>query len=108
MLKIQASKCGQCGKVVVPPRLLCPYCGPGVKAMELVELSNKGVIQSFTVYHFPPEGFQSPVLLALVKLDNDASVLCTGPVSYADNIRINQDVFLEIDESGKFILSLNQ
>jgi uncharacterized OB-fold protein len=107
-LKIKASKCSQCGKAIVPPRSICPYCGPGANSMEHVELSNKGVVLSYTMHHMPPEGFEAPLLLALVKLDSDAVVLCKGNISDANRIKIDQNIILENDESGRFRLSINE
>jgi uncharacterized OB-fold protein len=106
ILRIRASKCSQCGKAVVPPRYICPYCGPSVTSIEMIDLSNQGIILSYTVHHMPPDGFESPLLLALVKLENDAVVLCTGDISDANKIQINQSVHLDKDESGKFKLIL--
>ena len=76
--------------------------------MEMLDLSNHGVVLSYTIHHMPPEGFEVPLLLALVKLDENAVVLCTGNIADADRIRIDQDVFVEKDESGRFRLSLKE
>jgi uncharacterized OB-fold protein len=107
-LKVKASKCGQCGKTIVPSRTICPYCGPSANCMEPVELQNKGTVLSYTIHQMPPEEFEAPLLLALVKLNDDAVVLCTGNISDVSRIKIDQDVFLGEDESGRFILSLNE
>lgn len=103
---ITASKCSQCGKAVVPPRSICPYCGPSAKPIELINLPNQGVVLSYTIHHMPPDGFEAPLLLALVKLEDDAVVLCTGNITDAHRIKINQTAFLESDELGKFKLFL--
>jgi uncharacterized OB-fold protein len=76
--------------------------------MEPLDLPNQGVILSYTIHHMPPEGFEAPLLLALVKLDYDAVVLCTGNFSDANRIKIDQDVFLHKDKLGKLKLSLNK
>lgn len=103
-MKIKASKCNKCGKSVVPPRPICPYCGPSGKSIELIDISNQGVVLSYTIHHIPPDGFEAPLLLALVKLKNDSVVLCTGNISDANKIQIDQSVYLDKDESGKFKL----
>jgi uncharacterized OB-fold protein len=92
----------------VPLRTICPYCGPGAKSIELINISNQGVILSYTIHHMPPDGFETPLLLALVKLENDAVVLCTGNISDANKIQIDQSVYLDKDESGKFKLIISE
>lgn len=107
-LKIKASKCSHCGRSVVPPRNICPYCGPSAKSIELIDIPNQGVILSYTIHHMPPDEFKAPLLLALVKLHNDAVVLCTGNISDASKIKIDQSVYLDEDESGKLNLILSE
>lgn len=76
--------------------------------METVDLQNRGVVLSYTFHHMPSEEFEAPLFLALVKLDDDAVVLCTGNISENSEIKINQDVFLGKDEAGRLILSLSE
>ena len=106
-MKIDASKCSKCKRAVVPPRQNCPYCGPSADSVDLIDLPNKGVVLSYTVHHVPPDGFDTPLLLALVKLDYDAVVLCSGDIADASRISIDQDVSLLRDESGKYQFTLN-
>jgi uncharacterized OB-fold protein len=76
--------------------------------MDLLDLSNQGIILSYTLHHIPPDGFEAPLLLALVKLENNAVVLCNGDISDASRIKIDQTVSLGIDELGRLKLSLNE
>jgi uncharacterized OB-fold protein len=75
---IKASKCPECQKVVVSPRETCPYCGKRAGTSQIIELGNKGHILSFTVAHMPPEGFEKPLVMALVELEQGAVILCLG------------------------------
>ena len=59
--------------------------------MEMLDLSNHGVVLSYTIHHMPPEGFEVPLLLALVKLDENAVVLCTGNIADADRIPFKKE-----------------
>ena len=43
--------------------------------MEIVELSGKGEIQTFTVIFVPPEGFEAPCIVAMAKLDEGPLVM---------------------------------
>lgn len=76
--------------------------------MDRIKLQNQGIVLSHTIHHMPPEGFESPLLLALVKLEYEAIVLCTGNTADANKIMIDQEVYLRIDESGKLHVTLNE
>ena len=61
-------KCRDCGFTTAPPRLACRKCGG--QDTEVVELSRKGQIVTFTVVHLPPENRrgQQPYLVVMVEL----------------------------------------
>jgi uncharacterized protein len=62
-------KCLDCAAFNVPPRMVCRQCGS--PNMEIVELSGKGKIVTFTCIHVPPEirQGQPPYLVIMVELD---------------------------------------
>ena len=67
--KLLGLKCRECGAVNTPPRMTCRQCiSPD---MEVVELSGKGNIQTFTMVSVAPEGRQGevPYIIVLVELD---------------------------------------
>ncbi len=71
--KLLGVRCPKCRKVYVPPRQVC---GPCFQRMEeLVELSDKGTLDAFTIIRFsfidPETGIQRPVPYGygMVKLD---------------------------------------
>ncbi len=70
---LEASRCGTCGKHVIPRRPLCPRCGG---ATQNVTVGAKGSVLSWTTVHVTPEGVSSPRTVALVGLECGASVLC--------------------------------
>jgi hypothetical protein len=47
-------------------------------ALEPVELPGYGDVISFTTLHSPPEGFRSPLHIALVELPGGARIFCHG------------------------------
>jgi acyl-CoA-associated DUF35 OB-fold domain-containing protein len=61
--------------VVAPPAMYCPY---HPVAMTPAELSGVGEIVSFTTLHTPPEGFRSPLHIAIVELDGGGRFVCHG------------------------------
>ena len=60
-------KCRHCGAYTVPPQKVCSGCRS--EDMEIVELSRRGELKSFTVIHIPAEGFEPPYIVALVELE---------------------------------------
>jgi uncharacterized protein len=67
--KLLGLKCRDCGFVTAPPRFACRKCG-GQNA-DIVELSGKGTIVTFTVVHIPPANRQGqpPYPVIMVELD---------------------------------------
>ncbi|MDF1537773.1 MAG: OB-fold domain-containing protein [Candidatus Thorarchaeota archaeon] len=105
-VNIEASVCNECNRTVIPPRDICPYCGPGLSPMTLKLLSNEGTILSYTSLHSPPEGFEPPVLLALVELAEGGSVLCLGRNEEMDEVAIGKTIVLSKDSEERFIFNL--
>ncbi|MBI4675996.1 MAG: Zn-ribbon domain-containing OB-fold protein [Elusimicrobia bacterium] len=68
--RLEAGLCRKCGKVFMPPRGVCDSCRS--TDFEMVRLSDKGRIHTFTVIRIPPSGFgeQVPYVLAVVELDD--------------------------------------
>ena len=72
---IAASRCPRCALIVTPPAAFCPR---HPVAMRPETLPGVGDIVSFTTLHSPPEGFRSPLHIALVELENGARLVCHG------------------------------
>ena len=65
--KLLGLKCNKCGAYTVPPKKVCMECTS--EDLEVVELSGKGQIQTFTVIRVPPEGFEAPYIVGMAELD---------------------------------------
>ena len=66
--RLVAERCADCGRFRHPPRPMCPECNS--LAVEVVELSGRGTIYSFSIIHHPPSPlFEYPVLAVLVDLE---------------------------------------
>ena len=67
--KLLGLKCKQCGTINVPPKMVCGKCTS--PDMEVVELSGKGNIQTFTTVYVAPEGreAEAPYIIVMVELD---------------------------------------
>lgn len=62
-------KCKECGTISTPPKMTCRQCTS--TDMEVVELSGKGKIQTFTISNVAPEERESevPYTIVVVELD---------------------------------------
>ena len=67
--KIMGTKCRQCGRVLVPPRIFCEECF--VEDMEWVEVEPKGTLMTFGDSYFSTDGkrLKEPWMLGIVRLN---------------------------------------
>jgi len=100
-IRIKASKCPNCDKVIVPPRDLCPYCRHKPSGTNIIELRNEGTVLSFTEVHKPPEGFEPPLNMALVELEFGAVVLCLAEADFDSTVEIGTKVILSSDDEDR-------
>ena len=72
--KLMASKCRECGRLILPPRPVCPHCHS--TAMEWVQLSGRGKIKTYTVIHVAPPEFmdKTPYIVAIVELEEGVTL----------------------------------
>jgi hypothetical protein len=90
METIAASKCPRCEAVVAPP---AQYCPRHPVAMRPVELPGIGEVVTFTTLHAAPEGFKSPLHIALVELEEGARFVCHG--SETRGLKVGATVAIE-------------
>ncbi|MBI4561792.1 MAG: OB-fold domain-containing protein [Candidatus Rokubacteria bacterium] len=87
---IPGSRCPKCLRVVAPPARFCPDHPVG---MEPVDLQGYGEVISFTTLYSPPEGFSSPLHIALVELPGGARFFCHG--AETRRLRVGRRVSVE-------------
>jgi hypothetical protein len=88
--RLAASRCPVCGLVSAPPSRWCPR-----HPVEMVRtaVTGAGEVISFTTLHSPPEGFRSPLHIALVELAGGARFDCHG--AETRGLRIGSRVAIE-------------
>ncbi len=94
--RLEAGRCIGCGKILFPPRRVCPECG--AQEFQLVTLPRTGKVVTFTVVRVPPAGFvdQTPLPIAIVELDNGVRVMAqVGDVADVAELEIGMPVRLE-------------
>jgi hypothetical protein len=90
METIGGSRCPRCDLVVAPPAAFCPH---HPVEMTPITLAGTGEIVSFTTLHAAPEGFRSPLHIAIVELEEGARFVCHG--AGTEGVRIGSRVAIE-------------
>jgi uncharacterized OB-fold protein len=93
--RYEAAKCGQCGKVFFPPRLVCNGCRG--REFTKVTLSPHGTVETFTVIHVAPTGFadQAPYAVGIIKLDDGVRLTAQIVDAELDKLAVGDKVKLE-------------
>jgi uncharacterized OB-fold protein len=94
--RLEAEQCTGCGKVLYPPRVVCPECRG--RTFEGVVLPRDGKVVTLTTVRVPPAGFteQTPLPIALIELSNGVRVMAQiGDVEDPEALEIGMSVRLE-------------
>jgi uncharacterized OB-fold protein len=94
--RLEAARCNDCGKLLYPPRLVCPACKS--RSFSPATLPRDGKVVTYTVVRVPPAGFteETPLPVALVELDNGVRLMVQiGDVADVDDLTIGMPVRLE-------------
>ncbi|MFH0779129.1 MAG: Zn-ribbon domain-containing OB-fold protein [Candidatus Eisenbacteria bacterium] len=101
--RLEAGKCKSCGRTCFPPRLICPKCGS--REFEKVNLSDKGVVKTFTVIRVAPSQFadDAPYAIGIVELEGGVKITAQIVDCPLEEIKMGQKVkveFRRIQEDG--------
>ena len=102
--RLEAARCGACGKVIYPVRKICPGCR-GTE-MERIRLSRRGTVVTSTVVHVPPDDFlfEAPYAMAVVETPEGArlmtQVVDCDPAGVAPGMEVSLE-FRLIRREGK-------
>ena len=99
---LAASRCPECRLVAAPPSRWCPR---HPVEMTPTSVMGGGEVVSFTTLHSPPEGFRSPLHIALVQLQGGARFVCHG--AQTPRVRIGSLVAIEAVDNVYYFSSLN-
>lgn len=98
---IEGSEC-KCGKKLVPYRNVCPSCG---KKMSKTEFKDNGTVLTYTTLYAVPEGFEGPIHLAMIGLDEGANLICgyegKEELSIGNQVKVKKKGELHICELEK-------
>lgn len=87
-------ECAACAERYFPPSSVCPYCGGDGGT---VESDGEGTLYSFTRLHRTAPGFDQPLIMGLVELNEGPRVLTRIAAEYEDLV-IGARVHLRVIE----------
>lgn len=73
--------CGGCGRAHFPPSPVCPHCGADAG---WAESGGVGSLYSFSRQHRTAPGFDEPLVVGLVELDEGARLLARVDADYGE------------------------
>jgi uncharacterized OB-fold protein len=94
--RLEAVRCNDCGKVLYPPRQICPECKS--QSFTPTTLPRDGKVVTYTVVRVPPAGFteETPLPIALVELENGVRLMVQiADVADPEQLSIGMPVRLE-------------
>ncbi len=70
--KLLATKCNDCNYVYFPGKLFCEICFEELSEEDWLNLSNQGILMTYTEVNFDMEGkkLDTPIVMGLIKVDN--------------------------------------
>jgi len=92
--RLVAQRCADCRVLRHPPRPMCGHCQS--LRTEVVELSGKGTLYSYSILHHPQNpAFDYPVLAALVNLDEGVRLVSNLVGIEPADVRIGMRLLVE-------------
>jgi len=83
-------KCQDCGSVTCPPKMVCQHCAGSDQ--EIIELSGKGEIKTFTTTYVAPLGreVEAPYTIVMVALEEGPWI--SGNLVDMDPSKVDMDI----------------
>ena len=85
--KLLALKCSSCQAITCPPKMTCQKCTD--TDLEVIELSGKGKIETFTTVYVAPEGRENEIPYTIVLVELEEGPWIMGNLIVGDPARIN-------------------
>jgi uncharacterized OB-fold protein len=95
--KLMAGKCQKCGKIHLPPRLLCDNCFS--QDFQWLQVSGKGKLLTYTVIHVAPQQFQNliPYSVGIVELESGLKIPGMLQSITQEKLKIGVELTLDFD-----------
>lgn len=96
--KLRGAKCSKCGKLLVPPKPMCPKCFS--KDLKWKELPKQGKLLTYTVIHVSPKKFQplTPYAVGIIELEEGARLPGIIKNIGLDEIKVGMDLAVDVEK----------
>lgn len=88
--KLLGLKCNDCGNITCPPKMTCQECAG--TDLEIVELSGKGKIVTFTQTFVAPQGRECEVPYTVILVELDEGPWIMGNLIDIDPDKVNMEL----------------
>ena len=97
--RLMAVKCSKCGRLLVPPRMLCPDCYSS--NFQWIQLSGRGKLQTYSVVHIAPKAFASeaPYTIGIVRLDEGVSLPGRILLNKGQEVEVGMDLTVDFESA---------
>ncbi len=95
--KLMGGKCRSCGKLLVPPKPLCPECFSSDLTWK--EIPKNGKLRTYTVIHVAPKQFQAftPYAVGIVELEDGAQLPGMIRNVTLDKVQVGMQLTVDFD-----------
>lgn len=83
-------KCKSCGVVTCPPKMVCQECAGSDQ--EIVEMSGKGKIRTFTTTYVAPQGREAEAPYTIVMVELEEGPWISGNLDGMDPADVTMDI----------------
>jgi hypothetical protein len=98
--KLITTRCESCGKIEFPPKIICTSCYSD--DMEWVDLPLQGKLYSFAEMFAVPSGFNPPITVAVVELENGVRLFGHVINASYDELKVGDDIEITFEEMNWF------
>jgi len=97
--KLMGGRCKKCGKIHIPPRMMCNNCYS--KELQWIQLIGKGEVVTYTIIHVAPIRFEkyTPYIFAIIKLDEGVQIGGIVKASRLEDVHIGSKVVIDFDKN---------
>jgi uncharacterized OB-fold protein len=97
--RLMGVKCRGCGRLICPPRGICPKCYSD--KFDWIDLKGRGKLLTYTIIHFPPSQFQAlaPYAVGIVRLDEGPRLSGMIKNVKLEDLRIGMDIQADFEKA---------
>ncbi|MEM3005036.1 MAG: Zn-ribbon domain-containing OB-fold protein [Candidatus Bathyarchaeia archaeon] len=95
--RLMAVKCERCGRLFVPPRVLCSNCYSS--DFKWLQLSGRGKLQTYSTVHIAPKAFspEAPYVVGIVRLEEGVNLPGRVILDKGQETKVGMDLVVDFE-----------